>query len=241
MKGNMKYYIVILLAVISQTSFAQEQTQQQAEPRQLTTGQIFSLHHARTYQAATRYNDYGVAKQALYDILVENPQNDSILYSLSLLYFQLQSYASAALTARDVIALNPENIAAMEIAAVSYDNIGAKDKALEQYESLYLKTDDFQILYKMAFLQYELKSYTESKTNADILLTKKETDELKAIFNDSEGNQKEYPIKVALLNLKGLIAQAEGDPKTAESFYNQALALAPDFQMAKEGLASLKK
>ncbi len=237
----MKYLIMLFLTVFAATVFAQDQAQQPTEQTQLSAGQIFSLHHARTYQAAIRYNDYGVAKQALYGILVENPQNDSILYSLSLLYFQTQNYPSAALTARDVLILNPENVSAMEIAAISYDNVGAKDKALEQYESLYLKTDDFQTLYKMAFLQYELKSYTESKTNADILLSKKEAEELNAVFNDAEGNQKEYPIKVALLNLKGMIAQAEGDAKSAESLYQQALAISPDFQMAKESLASLKK
>lgn len=237
----MKYWIIVLLLVVGNISFGQDKPQTPATGQQQpTAGQVLSLHYARTYQAAIRYNDYNVAKHALMNILVENPQNDSILYSLSLLYFQMQNYTSAALTARDIIAVNPDNVGALEIAAVSYDNIGAKDKALESYESLYLKTDDFNTLYKIAFLQYELKSFTESKTNADILLGKKEVEELKAVYNQADGSQKEYPIKVALINLKGLIAAEQGDKAAAKTFYEEALKLAPDFQLAKENLAALK-
>ena len=231
---------ILLIALICYSTLSFGQDNAQAQTKQLSAGQILSLHYARSYQAALRYNDYGAAKNALYNLIVENPQNDSLLYSLSLLYFQTQNFTSAALTAQDVITLNPENLSAIEIAAVAFDNIGAKDKALEQYETLYLKSDDFQTLYKMAFLQYDMKRYAESKTNADILLNKKELADLKASF-DEDGVQKEYPIKVALLNLKGLIAQAQGDNKTAESLYNQALAISPDFKMAKDNLASLKK
>lgn len=237
----MKYLVIVFLFVVSVVN-AQDAAQSESPAgQQLTAGQIFSLHYARTYQAAVRYNDYDIARHALYNILVENPQNDSILYSLSLLYYQSQNYASAALTAMDVIALNPNNISAKEIAAISFESIGAKDKALEQYESLYLATDNFQTLYKMAFLQYDLQKYAESVTNADILLTKKEAEELTAAFNDEAGNQKEYPIKVALMNLKGLIAQEQGDNASAESYYKQVLSIAPDFKMAKDALADLKK
>jgi tetratricopeptide (TPR) repeat protein len=237
----MKYWIIVLLLVAGNVSFGQDQPQTPATGQQQpTAGQVLSMHYARTYQAGIRYNDYNVAKHALINILVENPQNDSILYSLSLLYYQMQNYTSAALTARDVLAMNPDNIGALEIAAVSYDNIGAKDKALETYESLYLKTDDFNTLYKIAFLQYELKNYTESKTNADILLAKKEIEELKAIYNLADGSQKEYPIRVALINLKGLISTEQGDKAAAKSFYEQALQLAPDFQLAKDNLEALK-
>ena len=237
----MKYWIIVLLLVLCNISFGQDKPQTpDTDQPQPTAGQVLSMHYARTYQAGIRYNDYNVAKHALINILVENPQNDSILYSLSLLYYQMQNYTSAALTARDVIASNPDNTGALEIAAVSYDNIGAKDKALESYESLYLKTDDFQILYKISFLQYELKNYTESMTNADILLGKKEAEELQAVYNQADGSQKEYPIKVALINLKGLISTEKGDKVAAKSFFEQALKLAPDFQLAKDNLAELK-
>ncbi len=240
----MRYWIIAFLLITTNFAFGQDQATAnpaKQEQQQLTAGQVLTMHYYRTYQAGIRYNDYSIAKHALYNILVENPQNDSILYSLSVLYFQSKQYASAALTAQDVITLNPDNLAAIEIAAVSYESIGALDKALETYESLYLKSDDYETLYKVAFLQYEVKNYAEAKTNADILLGKKEAESLTATFDVAGDQQKEYPIKVALLNLKGLIAKDQGKKEEAKTFFQQALKLAPDFTMAKDSLAELNK
>lgn len=236
-----KSTITALFLLISIAAFSQSgEPAMQSKDKQPTARQIFSNHYAFKYQAALRYNDYRVAKDALYSLLVENPQNDSILYSLSAVYFQLQQYASAALTANDLTARNPNHTGGLEIAANSLENLGAKDKALDKYESLYLNTDDYQVLYKIAFLQYELGRYQESITNADILLAKKETEEMNAVFTENN-EQKEYPIKVALLNLKGLINKAQGNAATAKDFFQQALAIAPEFALAKENLAELEK
>jgi hypothetical protein len=47
-------------------------------------------------------------------------------------------------------------------------------------------------------------------------------------------------MKVALLNLKGLVAQDQGDKIAAKKFYDQVLTLAPDFAPAKESISKLK-
>lgn len=230
---------VLLLTLVCGTVYSQDTpSEQQKAP---SAGQILSSHYARTYQMALRYNDYAMAKNALYNLYVENPQNDSILYSLSALYLQSGQYASAAISAQDVLQMRPEHPGAVEIMAVSYENLGLKDKALDSYESLYLKTDDYQTLYKIAFLQFELGRYNESKTNADILMSKKEAEDLKVVFDAGNNEQKEYSIKVALLNLKGLIAKAQGDKATAKKYFEEALKIAPDFTLAKENLQNIDK
>lgn len=235
--------LLVLIFIAASFNYSSAQTEQQppAQQKAPTVQQIFSNHYSRTYQAAIRYNDYAMAKNALYNLLVENPQNDSILFSLSVLYFQNQQYASAAITANDVIAMNPNNTGALEVSAKSLENLGALDKALESYETLYLKTDDYETLYQIAFLQYQLKRYGESLTNADILLGKKQADELTVNYQVSEQEQKDFPIKVALLNLKGLISEGQGDNAKAKSFYNEALKLAPDFPLAKANLERINK
>lgn len=215
------------------------QNDKNSEPKQATAQQVLAGHYARTYQAAMRYNDYSVAKQALYNILVEYPNNDSILYSLSLLYYQSQQNASAALTANDVLALNPDNVGAMEIAANALERLGAKDRALEKYEDLYLKTDDYNALYKMAFLQYDLKKYGEAMANVDILLGKKETEELTATFSGGGNEQEEFPIKAALYNLKGLIYKGQDNKNEAKANFEKALEIAPEFELAKNNMEEL--
>src|SRR5258708_37900895 len=80
----------------------------------------------------------------------------------------------------------------------------------------------------MAFLQYELKKFVESKTNVDILLTKPDIETMKVTLRDSENKQKDFPFKVSLLNLKGLLAQQAGDKVGAKKAFEESLAMAPD-------------
>jgi Tfp pilus assembly protein PilF len=196
-------------------------------------------HYVYKYTLAMKWNDPDVAKDALYDLIIENQGNDSIIYELAVYYFQNQKYPSAVLVTQELLKRNPRNVAALEIAAVGYESLGVPDRSLQYYESLYLLQNNPSVLYKMAFLQYRLKRYKESTTSADILLADKNIDASKVNF-DSNGKPKEYPMKVALLNLKGLVAQEQGDNVSAKKFYDQALALAPDFAPAKESIAKLK-
>lgn len=220
-----KFIIIALLFIGVGEAYAQEQ-------RDITQ------HYSQIYQRGLRYNDINVAKNALYNLVSLYPNNDSLLYSLSVIYFQSNQYASAALTSRDVLSLNPNHIGAMEISAISFENIGAQEKAIEAYEDLYLETDEYQALYKMAFLQYEAGKLEQALTNADILLNRKESADLTVTFTGADNQPKEYPIKAAIFNLKGLIAKAQDKTEEAKQFFNQALEIAPEFTMAKENLES---
>jgi Tfp pilus assembly protein PilF len=144
------------------------------------------------------------------------------------------------MVSQELLKRNPKNASALEIAAVGYENLGANEKALQSYESLYLLSSNAATLYKMAFLQYRLKRYKESTTSADILMANKDAETMKITYNDASNKPKEYAIKVALLNLKGMVAQEQGDKVNAKKLFEQALAIAPDFALAKENLAKLK-
>ena len=95
-------------------------------------------------------------------------------------------------------------------------------------------------IYKMAFLQYDLKKYPECVASTDIILSRKEADEVTATFPISQDKSKEFKLRVPILNLKGMTAREQGDKVSAKKYFEQALALAPDFQPAKENLAKLK-
>jgi tetratricopeptide (TPR) repeat protein len=197
-------------------------------------------HFYKKYATAIQWNDYDVAKSALYDLIVENPQNDSLILNLAFYYYENQKYASSALVSQELLARNNKNAAALELSAASFEGLGVMDRALQNYESLYLATNNTATLYKMAFIQYQLKRFTECEATADILLAKKDIDAQKVSFTDSKNQAKEYPMKVPVLNLKGMLAQEAGDKVKAKGFYDQVLVLAPDFQAAKENLAKLK-
>jgi tetratricopeptide (TPR) repeat protein len=192
------------------------------------------------YNRALKYNDAGMAINALYNLTVMEPQNDSILFSLAYLYFDTQKYFSSVLALNDVLMLNPENMAALEMKAVSLERIGATEKALEAYESLYLKSDDnINYLYKVAVFQYDLKRYGESKTNIDILLSKATTDEIKYYFPTEDNKEQEISMRASLHNMKGLIARDSGNPSEAKKQFTIALEIAPEFYMAKKNLEEI--
>jgi len=96
-------------------------------------------------------------------------------------------------------------------------------------------------LYKMAFLQFDLKKFAECGVNTDLLLEHKDLPEAKVVFTDKDQQQKEYPMRVAVLNLKGLVNMEEGNNDVAKSAFEAALAIAPDFILASENLAKLGK
>ena len=222
----------MLLLVMIPTAQAQDdaQAQQQIDIRQTM---VYRMQKG-IYQRAVKYSDVNAAITALYNICVLEPQNDSILYALAYIYFDNQRYFSATLTLNDVLLLNPNNTQALEMRAVSLEQVGAIDKSLEDYESLYLKANNINFLYKMAILQYQLKRYKESKTNIDIMLTKAESDEIKIYFPDENDVEQEVVLRASLHNLKGLIAKEEGNPTEAKKQFGISLEVQPDFYLAKK-------
>jgi tetratricopeptide (TPR) repeat protein len=203
---------------------------------------VLTQHFARKYATALQWNDYEVAKDALYDLIIENPGNDSLIFDLAVYYYQNQKSPSAILVSNELLARNPKNIGALEIAAGGYETLGVLDKSLQNYESLFLLTNNnIGTLYKMAFLQYRLKRYKESGASADIILAHKDVESLKASYTAADNKQKEYPIKVAVINLKGMLALEQGDKAGAKKMFEQVLAMAPDFALAKENLAKTKE
>jgi tetratricopeptide (TPR) repeat protein len=193
------------------------------------------------YSRAIKYNDFDVAKTALYNLITLNPRSDSLLFSLSYLYFEHQNYISSILVSQDVLRLNPNHEGALEMAAVSFEQIGAKERALETYESIYLKRNDINALYKMAFLQFEVNKLLESKTSAEILLERKELEDLKLVFATEDQKEIEVPMKASVLNLLGMISKQQGKTEEAKGFFNKAIAEAPDFAIAKKNLQDVTK
>ncbi|MFM7851604.1 MAG: hypothetical protein ACKO96_06705, partial [Flammeovirgaceae bacterium] len=162
------------------------------------------------------------------------------IFDLAVFYYQNRKSASAVLVSNELLARNPKNTTALEINAAGLEDLGVLDKAIQKYESLYLLTTNIGIMYKMAFLQYRLKRYGEATASADILLSNKEIDTNKVTFNAADGKPKDYAMKVAVLNLKGMVALDQNDKINAKKFFDQVLAIAPDFTLAKEGLAKCK-
>jgi tetratricopeptide (TPR) repeat protein len=201
---------------------------------------LYWLYH-NSYNMAMRYSDVAEAKSALYSLINIEPQNDSLRYNLAYIYFDNKQYASAILVGMDILASNPTHAPTLELSAIAYEELGLKDKALSSYQSLYNATEDIVTLYKITYLQYELKRYVECNVNFDILLENEETDSKTLYFQVSEEEQKPFSLKVAVLNLRGLVKKEQGDIEGAKADFNAVLDLAPNFIFAQNNLKELDK
>ena len=191
------------------------------------------------YQLSKKYNDFSMAKNALYNMLSIAPNNFAILDSIVMIYYDFQQYTSAALISQDIVQIKPDDMLATEIAAISFDNLGVKNRALPYYEKLYLDRNDMNILYRMAFLQYELKRYNEANASVDILIETDETKEMQILFPINQEKNQQVSLLAAGYRLKGMIAQDQGNTEEAKKFFNQALTAAPDFVIVKQQLEKL--
>lgn len=187
------------------------------------------------YQAAMRYNDLDIAKTKLYELMIRNPEDVRYMEALASLYFDASQFTSAALISLDLLELNDKNIGALEVAAYSLEQLGALDRALPHFESLYLLTGDNFSLYKSAFIQYNLKRYEEAMNSVNMLVKNAKAEE-KIGFPKSQTETQEVSMKAAALNLKGLIYLDQNSKAEAKTAFNEAIALDPAFEQAKENL-----
>ena len=94
-------------------------------------------------------------------------------------------------------------------------------------------------MYTISFLQFELKNFTESLTNLDILINNSETEEMSVSVSKSDNSVQEVLIRAQLNYLKGLIYLEQSKNEDAKKYFNIALTISPDFQNAIDRLKSI--
>lgn len=198
-------------------------------------------HYYKKYAMASRWNDNQVAKDALYDMIIRRPENDSLIFTLAYFYYENRQFAPAMLVSQELLARDGKNLAYLELSAASFEALGILDRALQNYETLYLLSNNTMALYKIAFLQYDLKRFEEGLTNVDILLAKPDVETIKIGFEDTKKQPKDFLMKYAVRNLKGMLLNAKGDKAGAKKTYQDIVKEVPDFEPAVTNLAELNK
>jgi len=225
----------LLMCMASLGAWAQEAEQEIPADSNKLRNQV----DQKIYQMALRYNDPVIAKAKLYELIERNPNNLAYRELLGNIYFEMDQYSSAALVALDLLQINDKSIPALEIAAYSLEQLGALDSALPHFESLHLLSGDLFSLYKTAYLQFSLKKFDEALNSAAMLAKDKKAVEQMLAFPKKDNTNQEVSMRVAALNLKGLIHKEKGEMEEAKAAFDEALADAPDFELAQENLADL--
>jgi tetratricopeptide (TPR) repeat protein len=193
----------------------------------------------RIYSLAMRYNDPSVAKLKLYELMERNPGNLAYAETLASMYFEMEQYGSAALVSLDLLERNDKSLTGLEVAAFSLEQLGALERALPHFESLHLLSGDLFSLYKAGYLQYTLKKYDEALNSVNMLIKDNKAAEQNLNFPKGENEMQEVSMAAAAENLKGLIYKDQGSAVEAKTAFEAALALSPEFELAKENLAGM--
>ena len=228
---RIKFLVVGCMLFVSGSAFAQADS--------VTVNFAYNKALA-VYQKAQQYNDALMTKQALYDLLVLNNMDSTVMRSLAELYYNNRQFTSSALVGLDFLEKYPGNLIATEVVALSYEQLRLYDKAIEYYQPIWLKTENINVLYQISYLQYSLKRYAEAANNL-VIVDSKVTAEDKIQLTKLDGTVQQVPFKAAVLNLRALIAEGEGKKDEAKSLLGQALQLSPDFEAAKNKLDELNK
>ncbi len=193
------------------------------------------------YTRALTYSDFSVARMAVFNMMELRPNSLGLLDTLALLYFEQQQYLSAAITGQEAVKKNGNNLLALEIAGTSFENLGLSDKALENYEALYLKKPDVNVLYKMSFLQYRMKRYNDAATSADIIISDPKSKEIELGFTKKDKSTQNVSMVAAAYRLKALISFDKKDNAASIQNFKKALEFSPDFELVTEAIKQLEK
>jgi tetratricopeptide (TPR) repeat protein len=195
----------------------------------------------KVFNLALQYNDGVVAKQALYEMMVLEPGRTELRDTLAMLYYNLNSWGECIFVAREILSDNPNKLDILEMKAVALKNLGLLRDAQDDFQKIYLKTDNILYLYEVATLQYQMKRYDECLVSLDILLKSKEIDGQQVNMPISQIQEQQVPMRAAVLNLRGIAAYENNNDKLARESYREALKIFPDFVMAKGNLAQMDK
>jgi hypothetical protein len=134
---------------------------------------------------------------------------------------------------------------AVEVKAVSLKALSEIERATVQFEELYKRDQNPYLAYELAELSLQLEKLEDAKKYINYGIANVKDDAKKGFYESQQPYQ--VPLKAAFYYLKGLLSFNENKAEnidTAVNFMNQALQIAPNFNLAKiskEALISQKQ
>lgn len=236
--------IAILLS-LSVSSFAQrkkkntEKKDEKPQTETVTKPMTQDSLYLTIFRTGMKYGDYQVAVNALYHLMVLQPENTSLKDSLVLLYNGMGNSVQAVIIAREILQKKADNIPVLNAMAESEQRLGLYKEALESYELLYDKKQRLYDFYQVAAIQYAMKRYAEAQNTLAAIIRNPKSMSDKLTITAADNSSQDVPFKAAAYNLLGVLALEMKDYDEAQSDFKKAIEIAPDFSLAQSNLQIL--
>ncbi|MDQ3072764.1 MAG: hypothetical protein M3Q97_05845 [Bacteroidota bacterium] len=195
-------------------------------------------HDIRVYDHAMNIGDLGVATYAIHSIIARDTSQTQFYDTLAGLYFNTGNFGQAGVTAERVLRDQPNNQRMLELAARSFQSVSRGPRALHYFERLARLSNNPEHRYQVAAQLVYANKLTEAKEIASRLTTLPQGDSIKIVILSGETRQP-VPIKAAAYNILASIAYQQGNIQEAKEQISLALAVFPEFILAKQNLKNM--
>jgi tetratricopeptide (TPR) repeat protein len=192
------------------------------------------------YRKAITYNDMSTAASALVSFLNSGGSN---VYqdSLAIVYYNLNNFNGAYKLANELYTANNKNSTALTLLADISGRGGETKVSLEWYEKLCILNPSPYNHYQLASKQFLLERKLECKQSLlKVIADSAEARKQPVSMEVSNGYFEQVPTLAAAYNMMGVLSFNDKKKEEAATFYNKAIAVAPEFVIAKQNLEALK-
>jgi tetratricopeptide (TPR) repeat protein len=193
---------------------------------------------------ALQIKDYDVALNAAYRLTAMKPNDNENLLSLAEIYYKAEKFDQSIALCDKVLMKDSNNVKAIEIMVANFSKqenlIGLK----MGYSELFKITNDGNYLYKLSEVYFNKKEYQNalnvlSKLVSDTTI-KASTIALGFTKNNQTAEQS-VPVLAAAYNLIGYTYLINQNPNESIKFFQKAIAIKNDFELALNNLNAAKK
>lgn len=197
------------------------------------------IHYVKVYENALNMGDVDVAINACYQIIANDSNQNNYYDSLLALYLNTRNEGSTFLAARNSLKYRPNNFKITLVAAEYAKKLGMADTAINYYQRTYTLDKKLEYIYNIAQVQYNMGNDAGAEKSADQIISDPNSEKETIMLSLDKNNPQQIPLKAAALNIKGTIFIGMGSKEIALRYFNDALAIAPDFIIAKNNKADI--
>lgn len=229
----MKKNILIVIALLSSFGvFAQKK-------KQVVNANDTAVYWT-VYRNAVMIGDPVVARNSLYEIIARAPSCVACFDSLAQIYFATGDYRQAV-TCAEKAGPDSGKTRLLELKAYGYRNIGDLKTSLKYFERLRSGNSNPEYAYQVAAIQFNLKLYGECIITSSSIINNPDAANRKLTITYDSGKSQDISYKAAAHNMRGVAYMTSKKNDKAKEDFEAALALEPEFLLAKNNLEDLNK